>query len=386
MARVHPEGEWQDAALRLTDGSVLEHRLRNAGSADLVRPTLRRPGDADADTVFLSELAVYVHGLCGRRAHGFSIYWATHGELVYVLTGLTHCVRLYVESGRASESGPLFFDVPKVYVFESLDGDPAELTWAPEVRFEPISRRRPTARHLEWSLAAPLSRGDAGAAGRGRTVSPLDDDESGWLGWALPSFGEKVALAYAGLSAAVDASSGTAGVLLARCRELAARRCLRWSRGTTDLEDFFLARICLYGLGQEDEAEHLAEDLLGLLACRPSDGGGDGGGAAFDRHHRVYRKAAAVANVLTGLYERQDELPASDERLERHDPAARAAARYYERFLGVRQTTLYHGREFLRRFLASLSVAQSLPPLRLPFDAAAVGRASRADVGCVLRL
>lgn len=192
-----PTPGWHDAALLMDDGTVREHAFRNGPLSQLIRRVLPPPPDAEDDVVFASELCFYCSGRFNRRSSVFSIYWQKHSDLVYALTGITHCAKLVVECGQLGssrlrwrdgdasgeerrgddDSRDELYDVPGIYMIRVNDGGSTgprhviwpgtSVLWAPDVVITTVQRRISAARALVNTFRQYFFAGTALARGAG---------------------------------------------------------------------------------------------------------------------------------------------------------------------------------------------------------------------------
>ncbi|AAM00727.1 tegument protein UL88 [Panine betaherpesvirus 2] len=165
---------WRDAALVQGDGSVREHAFKNVALSELVRRVIPPPPDADEGVVFASELSLYSSGRVSRISSVFSIYWQGHSELVYILTGLTHCTKLVVECGQMK--GTVTGD-------RGWDGDSRHRhsISSPHHSGSSSSSHSHRSRHTGYSNSRPRHSHSSGSS-TSTTTSSSRDTSSGGLG------------------------------------------------------------------------------------------------------------------------------------------------------------------------------------------------------------
>lgn len=380
---------WRDGALLFRDGTVCEHAFESAALADAVRRTIVCPSDAGPDTVFASELSVFTSGRYHRHSVGFSIYWHSHSDIIFALTGITHCVRVYVECGEHRGERQYVFPVPNVYVMHASDrAGRAErvtwpvtgVTWLDGVAVAPRMRQNPSLRILNIYVDDfASSSGVAAELGLVSTdVKRLRRDELHVR--ETPIFTEKVSIAYRRLGSST--LSLTARLLLDQCACLAASKRMRLVEDTP-VGNFFLCHVALYVLGEDN----YAEEMIGVLFSRtvPSDD-------AFAKHVDVLNNASSLAAALNCLRANQASLATAPGVSgfrrgtgEGEDGIAAVADDYYGRFLDVDSITLRAGRRLLTRFAECWSVERSFSDLGVDGLDFTDTEFSVGDVLCLLR-
>lgn len=400
-----PTPGWHDAALLMDDGTVREHAFRNGPLSQLIRRVLPPPPDAEDDVVFASELCFYCSGRFNRRSSVFSIYWQKHSDLVYALTGITHCAKLVVECGQLGssrlrwrdgdasgeerrgddDSRDELYDVPGIYMIRVNDGGSTgprhviwpgtSVLWAPDVVITTVRRRISAARalvntfrqyffllerrsHEELVLCPPEM--EERLAPLLQSATRGDSD----------MFDGVVASAYHRLRMSnIPRSSAR---LLEHCVGLAGAKKLLLL-DVPRLENYFLCQVCLYEL-DEDE---MGEEMLGMLAGKPEDAAVSGASGGFLLHRKTMKLAACLCLLLNSLHLHQEALEALDPpppRVEENDLVNVVLRRYYRSHGGVQARTLAAARALLADYAETFSPLGSFT--RLGYD-----RLVSADAG-----
>lgn len=388
--RLESGGRWQDAALVASNGRRFEHAFRNAGVASVVRRAVLRPQDADPDVAFASEIAVYATGRHHRDCTGFSVYWHSHSELVFALTGVTYCTRIYVQCGRRCAGGVnRLFRVPHIYITLNPDGMRPDagfgrpIVWPRDVSVAVSSRANHEMRVLkveeslrryvelgsqreESSISSVLS-GTGSNIGADFTVVSDPEEE-------LPLFVGMVSVTYARLDS--ESLPIAAKMILNAHGAVLERRRLRltWD---TNIREFFLTQVCVYLLGDDDNA---AESLMGVLYSRAATAN-----LEFRLHRDVLQTSREIAAVLNYFRDNQDRLAEHEERPDNGDDAHFGVVRqYYSRSHSVMFKTLATGKAFLDAFVERRSVQEALRKMSLDYSLSA-SAASREDIVAILR-
>lgn len=372
-----PCGFWKDAALVYPDGSAHEHAFRHKGLADVVRRAIGRPPDADLDIVFASELSGFVSGRYDRDVLGFSVYWHSHSEIVFALTGITHCLKLYVECGRHHEDGsPEIFGIPSIYLLT----DNGRVTWPRQTicpgivlswpaDLEVFVKRRSAKDRVDGTIALVPQSISSNSDWRKPIASALR-----WL--SFPLFVARVSVVWRRLRR--DASLSITGrALLDRCSVAAEKQRVRLLPEQGTLENFFLSQVCLCLLGEDS----VAEELFGVLftsAISPD--------YSFSLHARAMETACDLTRSLNHLYMTRDRLRELDVRLDDHDGFVSVASQYYdERARQVPARVIGEAGRVLRNFSVRGDLRAALAEIGLSPDRLCAP-CSREDVACLLRL
>nr|CDI95424.1 GP88 [Caviid herpesvirus 2 str. CIDMTR] len=402
-------GIWRDGALLLPDDTVVQHTFRHAelakivGRGDVQGDVLSDVvvvsdggGDDDdgcfetrgrGDAVSASEIAAYTSGRRGRNVSGFSIYWQSHGELIYALSGVTHCFKMYVECGKRTDKGNVVFATPALYLIRSFRGvslgaadivwpERQKAVWSRLVRIGVcVDRNRsedtygPFQGYRDGGQRSVAPSFASASAMREMTVAGVD--ASGFLkATGTPAFVHRVSVTYNVLNLDLP---GTPGLVLDRCRELAGTKRVRLSQDG-GVQNMFLCHVCLYTMGERS----VAEDMIGSLYRR--DVPGD---PTFDRHVAVWMNAHLLAMSLNTVYDMRRSLTCPEERFDLRSNNASIARYYFERYAGVTMAVIYYGMRVLDVFYETWSAADALR--RLGF-VQLVHRVSREDLVALLRL
>ncbi|AKI29759.1 tegument protein UL88 [Mandrillus leucophaeus cytomegalovirus] len=368
-----PGPGWRDAALVLADGTVREHVIRHPDVADMVRRVVPSPPDAEDGCVFASELAFYASGRFNRVCSVFSIYWQNNSQLIYILTGITHCTKIIIECGQVGSNGQdKFYDQPGMYLIRPSDGTvmPRNVVWpgtsarwSDEVQIRSAQRQLTVARSfinyfrdsMFWMEQRPNDDLCPCPVEVEDRLFPLLNMSRG----DVQVFDKRVGAAYKRLSTNELPRCGRR--LLDHCVNLAASKKLLLL-DLPRLENFFLTQVCLYEL-DEDE---VGEELLGMLCGKVSDGD-----AKFLLHRKTMKVAACVAFILNCLHKHQDRLPEVNQRVDECDLLIIALRRYYRHHAGVQSRAVSAAQKFLQHYGDSFSPFASLTRLgvHIPLDA-----------------
>lgn len=389
-------GVWRDGTLVSDDGSVYAHEFRRPSLARLVRRKVPILVSGEPDAVRASEISIYVSGRYRRRVCGFSVYWHSHSDVIYALTGITYCVRIDVECGRVLSDGTCeIYAEPTVCVVRFLDGRAgiaeasqarAPVVWSKSVRIDLV--RRPSSSSDDSLVRSPgpnsigfpfigrdASTRFAPVARSLREVRGLVLDT-----WALDCdteiFIEKISVTYRCLLS-VDSGRwpvvGERAILLERFRRLAGEKKLPMLDGS-GLVNLFLANACLYGLGEEG----IAEELIGILCARGISPDPD-----FDLHNQTLANACQLAFLLNCIGENRARLPVSDERLDNEDVCVALSRRFYEGAVDLDVNIIASAATVIRAFSQTRSVeaaartAIALTPLNASLTKVSVVRILR---------
>lgn len=433
-----PEAIWCDGALVLGDGTVLEHQFHTSSLAALVRRKIRagRAEDEREEYVGSREISLYVTGRYRRRTAGFSVYWHTHSDVVYILTGVTYCAQIYVECGAElpGRDGYEVFLEPRVVLVRARDASNgvSKVNWsqtpgiwprdvgiklvrlppeAPEARPPVIVCPNigtvgfpllPLARDVLFGDRSGRDRRDArdakngaGSGGESGGRSWTDDfwapvlvgDREGLSGFCSDArprldcdtslFLERAASVHRRLlviDRELEGSVGRRREVLQTCLRLASAKRLMLVDGPP-VVGLFAAHVCLYGLGEEN----VAQDLVGVIYRRR-----DHAEPSFRLHNTALANAMQLALALRRLREHQERLPAVEERLDINDPMVCAAQDFYAGEVDVRLAVIAMGAEVLRTFSARGMMDDVVTLLRdrVPL----LGSVNRSDLVRVLRL
>lgn len=368
-----------DASLTMSDGSAYEHAFRHEGIASIVRRGLGRPVGVGSDTVFASELSVFVTGRYHRAASGFHVYWHSHSDLVFAMTGVTHCMRLYVECGKESDGRTEPVPVPNVYMTlgsvcayeRSTHSHGICIRWSPNVSISLVRRKEPIL----------ILIGTLNDARSDSIVSRTHDDVLKGLSRRIDYshdvsdtriFIEKISVAHKLLMS--GASSVAPKAFLERCSMLAARRKLSLVSDNV-LENFFLSQVCLYVLGEDNSAE----EIIGVLYSRASEPD-----YAFRKHREAFINAKDLAMALNCIYDNKGSLLPHDTRLNENDGAVICARRYYARYTEVDNAVVHAGCCLINHFYTTWSVPKALA--KCDFVLPRAHRVSMDDFISVLRI
>ncbi|QQL09720.1 Ba123 [Baboon cytomegalovirus] len=369
-----PGPGWRDAALVLSNGMVREHMIRHPDVADMVRRTIPSPPDAEDGCVFASELAFHTSGRFNRASSVFSIYWQNHSQLIYALTGITHCTKIVIECGQVGSKvdDNKFYDHPGIYVIRPSDGTVTprnvvwpgtSVHWLDVVQIRTVQRRLNVARSfinyfrdsMFWMNQRPNDDLFPCPVEVEERLFPLLNLSRG----DVKVFDQRVGAAYNRLSTNNLPRCGRR--LLDHCVNLAASKKLLLL-DLPRLENFFLCQVCLYEL-DEDE---VGEELLGMLCGKVSDVD-----SKFLLHRKTMKAAACVAFILNCLHKHQDRLPEVNQRVDECDLLTIALRRYYRHHAGVQSRVVAAACKFLEHYGGSFSPFSSLTSLgvHIPLDA-----------------
>lgn len=430
-----PEAVWCDGALVLGDGTILEHHFHTSSLVALIRRKVRaeRTEDERQDYVGARELSLYITGRYRRRAAGLSIYWHTHSDVIYILTGVTYCAQVYIEFGAElpGRDGYEIFFVPRVVLVRARDASNgiSKVSWSQvpgiwprdvDIKLVRLPPDAPGAKppviicpdvgtvgFPRLPLAGDILFNGKGNDGDGKkdgkrvgggsengvaTVAELwapvlfgDREElSGFCSDSRPRldcdtslFLERAASVHRRLlviNRELEGSVGRRREVLQTCLRLASAKRLLLVDGPP-VVGLFAAHVCLYGLGEEN----IAQDLVGVIYRRK-----DHAEPSFRLHNTALANAMQLALALRRLREYQDRLPAIEERLDVNDPMVCAAQEFFTGEIDVRLSVIAMAAEVLRTFSARGMVDDvgTLLQGRVPL----LGSVNRADLLRILRL
>lgn len=372
------DGVWKDAALVTSDGSSHEHAFENDGVTSIIRRVISPPPDAEPGIVFASEISVFVSGRYRRATSGFSIYWHSHSDLVFALTGITHCTKIYVECGRRMDGHAELSKVPGIYMIrssgrtvsaQSISWPDTPIHWPSDVKISLVHRRQPTLRLFKAPGESTLSVLQCRSA-----YSGISEKYDGQLDGAVDTciFMDKLSNVYKRLT-----SCGlpiTARMLINRCLELSNDKKITLLPESA-IHNFFLVHVCLYVLGEES----LAEEMIGVLYSRatPSD-------CTFCKHRVVLQRARDLCLALNFIYDNRGEFLLGDSRLDETDAVTMCVRGYYTRYTDVDNRIISNGISLLNAFYGTWSVSDAA---RLcGFSLSRAKRISKEDVVSILKL
>lgn len=425
-----PEAIWCDGALVLGDGTILEHHVYNSSLAALIRRKIRaeRSDDEKEDYVGSREISLYVTGRYRRRTCGLSIYWHTHSDIIYVLTGVAYCAQIYIEYGAElpGRDGYEVFLEPRVILVRARDANNgiSKVNWSQTPGIWPrdvnirLVRLPPDAPGAKppvivcpniGTVGFPrlplvgdlLFNGNVGGKGSGQKsgagAAVADDrdlwapvlvgDREGLSGFCSDSrprldcdttlFLERAAAVHRRLlviDRELEGSVGRRREVLQNCVRLASAKRLLLVDGPAVVA-LFAAHVCLYGLGEEN----IAADLVGVVYRRR-----DHAEPSFRLHNTALANAMQLALALRRVREHQDLLPAVEQRLDASDPMVCAAQDFYTGEIDVKLSVIAMAAEVLRVFSVRGMVDDVVTLLqgRVPL----LGSVDRADLVRVLRL
>lgn len=387
------DGTWRDAALALPDGSVYEHSFSNEGLASIVRRVILTPCDTDKDVVYASEISVFTSGRHHRESVGFSVYWHSHSDIIFAMTGITHCTKIYIECGKRVKHDSVLYAKPKIYLVKSTSAkrlSPSKIVWPStndaivwpnDVDIKIVKRVNPSLRILKIhnNLNSIEAVGDVNKCNL-VSVNVLSGDckridaknTEYYFNAELPLFIEKISIAYQRLESTT--LSITARILLDNCHTIAKDKKMFYAQNNM-MQNFFLANVCLYILGEDN----VAEEIIGVLYSRATEP--DYG---FRKHKAVLRNAYEIAGVLNSLHKNQHNIPQVDDRGNPETDTFHIVKRYYSVHLNVNSATLYMGSLFLSKFFKCWCIAESFQGLQLPFQM--LGDVTHNDVVTLLKI
>lgn len=172
----------------------------------------------------------------------------------------------------------------------------------------------------------------------------------------------------------LETSFGRRREVINVCMQLAARKKLMLVEGT-DIVNYFVAQVCLYGLGESS----FAQEIMGVL-CRRNDRGEPG----FELHNTALANAVQLALILRRIQEYPINLPVPENRLDMTDQMVLAAQEFFSADVDVNISVVCMAAEVLRRFSVRGSIADAVETVadRVPLT----GYAERSDVVRILRL
>ncbi|AGT99251.1 tegument protein [Suid betaherpesvirus 2] len=326
---VFKSAHWQDAGLCLEGGSIIAHELRCEAIA--------RHMKLDSDVVMIPDLSVHVSGRCNRRVCGFSVYWNTNSAIVYAMTGIVYCYKIYIECGQ-----PLAEDVHEIYtkpkIFLMRDSSRStELRWNDNIQVRVVQ----TSAHLSKFMIT-----DEGEFGVLEKYMECSETEL---------FRKTVSSIYVCVTQNVCMVSERELSTMEKVNRLASEKKLLLFDGSR-VENFFLSEVCVLQLGGESRIS----DVLGSVKVREhlSD-------LRFTGHRVCMMNAYKLAMVLNSVYENKHALPVVDA-IDR-DAYRGVAERYFRNFIDVNNATIDFAAKLLRNFNETFSI-QSICE-ECPFEA-----------------
>ncbi|AFK83925.1 B88 [miniopterid betaherpesvirus 1] len=368
-------GTWRDAAFIDKSGPVREHFFEGNGLSNIVRKFIPRPSDARPTVVFASELSIFTSGRRRRLVSGFSVYWHSHSELIYALTGITYCVKIYVECGGADN---VLLTTPKIYLVrtvtrplkaQEVTWPKTDIMWAKGLAVGVVARDPVVA-----SLPYNLNPDD-----RESELAEADEIPEGLRQRAgdTPMFLVRVAAVYDRLKLPLGNLSGSASTVLKQCVAAASQKRVYLKKDTA-MGNYFLCQVCLYILGEVSAAE----ELLGLLYCRSA-----APEPTFSGHRVLLRNAVRLARVLNYLHDNRDGLDEAIARLDDDDVIVQTVHHYYaECYVNADARVIHAAVTVLKHFYESWSVWESVDFLGAATRRSLRGwRVCRGDVAKLLR-
>lgn len=387
-------GSWDDGTL-VTEGAVYEHAFHNRGLSELIGAKTRCA--RSEDVVYASELAFFTSGRRHRTVNGFSVYWRSHSDVIYSLTGITQCVRIYIECGRSiNDVDCEIYNTPKVYLVrtvlpmsgsENVSWPGTALWWSSGTKItldvhRVAARAGPGEEDAAAAAAAAAGQKKPLLARRGVmpvipyavTAKSIDD----YFGAEEAAFAESVGLTYARLTC--DTLSATERSLVNRCFAMANKKNLFLLQDTT-LGNFFLCQVCLYILDEDS----VAEEIIGVLRPRGEAEAGTEG--VFDRHRTVLKNALSLAKAFNYMYDNRDTLPKANARLNESDLVVTAVRRYFAEYTDVPGSVVSAAKVLLEKFYVSWSAWESLSYFNVvAWETVQNWRATRYDLVRLLRI
>lgn len=395
-----PGAVWCDGAIVMSDGSLVEHQFHNRSLVALIRRKIRvERSEFDGGFVTSREISLFVTGRCRRRNSGFSIYWHTHSDLIYVLTGVTYCAQIYVECGSTLLDGKMeMLKEPRVFLVRARDPH-AGIThiswskipgiWPKDVHIELVTlpANVPEARppmpispdigmvgfprvHLVGDVTfgtsyVPIIVGDRDM------LNTLYSENKFRLDCDTSIFLERASSAYRRLLAVdreLENSVGRRRELLITCSQLATRKRLMLVDGTA-LINLFATHVCLYGLGEDN----VAQEIVGVLSRRK-----DKGDVTFELHNVALANAIQLALIMRRIQEYSGHLPSVENRLDMSDVMASVAHEFFSGDLDIGLNVISMAVNVLRAFSVRGSIEDAVRTLegRVPL----LGCIDRTDV------
>ncbi|AWV68513.1 M88 protein [Murid betaherpesvirus 1] len=369
-----PGAIWCDGAVLMSDGTIMEHEFYSKPLVSLIRRKIRveREEDDEGGTAFVSsrELSLFVTGRCRRRAAGFSIYWHSHSDLIFVLTGVTYCAQIYVECGRMAPDGTMEMLIePRVLLVRARDpnGGISHVSWSKTpgiwpkdvgIKLVKISSNAPAARQPTpvmpnvGMIGFPCVRlfGEPTNIDIGAYVPLVVGDREQYtderlrLDCETSIFLERASAVYLRLLAIereLETSLGRRREVLMRCVELAARKRLLLVDGTP-IGNMFASEVCLCGLGEDS----YANEIVGVLWRRRDTKSG----AVFNLHNVALANGTQLALILRRIQEYSAYLPPVERRLDMTDPLTSAARDFYAAEVDVGVSVVSVAADVLRAF------------------------------------
>lgn len=281
-----PEAVWCDGALLQSNGTLYEHQFHCKPLVSLIRRKIRVDRSDEEKFVTSREISLFITGRCRRRNNGYSIYWHSYSDLLYILTGATYCAQVHIECGRTLPNGNFeMYPIPRVSLVRARDPNSGitRVSWSKTsgiwpkdvgIKLVKMSANTPGARP-----PTPISP-DIGMVGFPRI--PLSEDkflgvryaplvignkvfDSAYLESKLRTdcesslFLERASAIYRRFLVAereLETSFGRRREVINVCMQLAARKRLMLVEGT-GIINYFVAQVCLYGLGENNFAQEI---------------------------------------------------------------------------------------------------------------------------------
>ncbi|AKB93282.1 B88 [Murid betaherpesvirus 8] len=399
-----PGAFWCDGALVQSDGTLYEHQFHSKPLVSLIRRKIRVERSDEDKFVTSREISLFITGRCRRRNNGYSIYWHSYSDLVYILTGVTYCAQVHVECGRTLPDGSFeMYLTPRVSLVRARDPNAGitRVSWSKtsgiwpkdvEIKLVKLSANLPGARP-----PTPISP-DIGMVGFPQIR--LNEDASVRIGYAPLVIGNKVcdsaylesklktdyesslfleraSAVYRRFLVAereLETSFGRRREVINVCMQLSARKRLMLVAGS-DIVNYFVAQVCLYGLGESN----FAQEIMGVLFRR-----NDRVESGFEAHNTALANAVQLALILRRIQEYPINLPVPENRLDMTDQMVLAAQDFFSADVDVNISVICMAAEVLRSFSVRGSVSDAVETVagRVPLT----GCADRGDVVRILRL
>nr|WEG68810.1 tegument protein UL88 [Mastomys natalensis cytomegalovirus 1] len=396
---------WCDGAALLSDGTLFEHRFYNKSLVSLIRRKIAVDRSPESDYVSSRELSLFVTGRCRRRVAGFSIYWHSNSDLIYVLTGVPYCAQIYVECGYdLPEGGVEMLPVPRVFLVRARDATSGimQVSWSKTAGIWPkdvmtkLAKLAPNTPDARPPVPISPTIGTVGfprvpligdAVLDAAYIPIIVGDRSLFTGSCSESklkidydtsiFLEKAAAVYRRLLTVdreLESSVGRRREIILMCSQLSTRKRLLLVDGTA-IVNFFVSQICLYGFGEDN----VAQEIVGVLHRRK-----DKGDASFQLHNIALANAMQLGLILRRIQEHPEHLPMVENRIDVTDPMIIAAMDFFSSDVDVNISVISMAGDVLKAFSSRGSIEDAMRVLngRVPLS----GCVDRSDVIKVLKL
>lgn len=307
---------WRDGALQVNDNMFVVHEIFSSDVINVV--------NAARTSIYVSDLSYYVSGCYDRPIRQVTIYWHTHSEIVYAITGLLYCKKIILECGSSQGDTYKIYPVPKIWLFKNR-ANPIEFKWKHTVKIATIKNLPP---------APGLTLGFLPKNG-----PPPPHDF--FVVKHSDRFLEHLSSVYVAVTEDVALESETELRAIESCRNAARSRPLKLMGGSI-VQNFILKQACLYLLGERGTLE----DVLGSIRSRDRFKS-----RKFYLHALLAGNAYALAATLNSIHKYKDKLSVFEDRVHNGDDVVRTTVlNYYNDFVDTNNAAVAHGVRVIELF------------------------------------